>query len=112
MDLQRMMIVGPPDLTNCAPPLYANVAHVSYTPFDFRLTFSLLSAPKDGQQPGGLEAPTLMPQAVAELVLPAAAVPALVDVLRAELDQFTRRFGTPVPSSQQIGPRDRMGVST
>ena len=103
MDLQRMMIVGPPDLTNCAPPLYANVANVSYTPFDFRITFSLLSVPPNDPVSTGLEAPTLVPRAVAELVLPPAALPGLVDVLRVELDQFRRRFGMPVPSAQQLG---------
>lgn len=103
MDLQRMMIVGPPDLTNCGPPTYANVANVSYTPFDFRVTFSLLSVPQNALAPSGLEAPTLVPRAVAELVIPPAAVPAFVDVLRVELEEYRRRFGMPVPSLQQLG---------
>jgi Protein of unknown function (DUF3467) len=102
MNLQRMMIVGPPDLTTCGPPLYANVASVSYTPFDFRVTFALLSVPQNAPASSGLDAPTLVPRAVAELVLPPAAMPGLVDVLRTELSQFHRRFGMPLISESQL----------
>jgi hypothetical protein len=75
------------------PMFYSNLAHVSFTPFDFRISFSLMRARVDSH---GLVAEP--PAEVAEVVLPAAAVEPLVDLLRAELRRFTEEFGAPVPS--------------
>jgi hypothetical protein len=91
--------------TGSPVPVYANVAHVSCTPYDFRLTFSLLSPAPDQPPISGLEFARLEPRQVAEVVVPAAAVPSLVELLRAELDRFSDEFGAPVPSAQQLVPR-------
>jgi hypothetical protein len=88
----EIVTVDPPDISPLDAPVYANVAHVSFTPYDFRITFSLLSA--------SLESGALMsnaPRAVAEVVIPSAAVESLLDLLRGELDRFVEAFGTPRP---------------
>ena len=92
--------IGLPDLTTAAPPVYANVAHTSFTPYDFRITFSLLTLPHDQSPAAGveLEAVSLTPQAVVQVVLPAAAMDSVVELLRAELDRFIERFGPPEPA--------------
>jgi hypothetical protein len=65
---------------------------VSFTPYDFRITFSLLSA---SIASGALLSEA--PQAVAEVVIPAAAVEPVIDLLRGELDRFAEEFGSPRP---------------
>ena len=90
------LTVRDPDLTATADPVYANVVHISFTPYDFRVTFSLMSTPLDGSEPGSLVGP-FVPRGVAEIVMPAAAVEAFADLLRSELRQFVERFGEPQP---------------
>ena len=90
------LTVREPDLTATAEPVYANVVHVSFTPYDFRVTFSLLSTPHDGAEPESLVGP-FVPRGVAEVIMPAAAVEAFADLLRSELRQFVERFGEPQP---------------
>ena len=85
--------VARPDSSTIGPPLYADVAHVSFTPYDFRIMFSLLRSP-DRESP----IPIATPQAVAEIVLPPAAVESLMDLLRVEFDRFVGEFGAPRPS--------------
>jgi hypothetical protein len=94
------LAVGLPDLSMAAAPVYANVAHTTFTPYDFRVTFSLLTVPHD-QAPGSLAsiaALALQPRAVAQVVLPAGAVESLVDLLRAEFDRYVEQFGPPRPT--------------
>jgi hypothetical protein len=94
------LAVGLPDLSMDAAPVYANVAHTTFTPYDFRVTFSLLTVPHD--QPSGslasIAALALQPRAVAQVVLPAGAVESLVDLLRAEFDRYVEQFGPPRPT--------------
>jgi hypothetical protein len=94
------LAVGLPDLSMAAAPVYANVAHTTFTPYDFRVTFSLLTVPHD--QPSGslasIAALALQPRAVAQVVLPAGAVVSLVDLLRAEFDRYVEQFGPPRPT--------------
>ena len=92
-----------PDLSSGPTPSYANVTHVSHTPFDLRLTFSLLEAPLEDGSPGvgvAVDAPliSVRPTAVAEIVMPPEGVEALIDVLRSELDRFHDEVGTPAAS--------------
>jgi hypothetical protein len=87
--------ITPPDLSTVGPPVYANSATMTFTPYDFRITFSLLTMPDDQgsiPEPG---AAVLTPRAVAEVVVPAGVVGQLADVLRAELKQYGERFGEP-----------------
>jgi hypothetical protein len=88
--------IAAPDLTMSEPPVYANVAHVSYTPYDFRITFSLLMTPHDQPAADPLDA-GLTPRGVVEVVLPAASVDSLAELLRAGLGEFVDRFGAPRP---------------
>jgi hypothetical protein len=92
--------VGLPDLTGAAPPVYANVAHASFTPYDFRITFSLLTFPDDRVPAPGADSGvmSLTPRAVAQVVLPAASIDSVVDLLRTELDRFVEEFGAPQPT--------------
>ena len=100
MDPQLVTLaVDDPDRSAVGTPLYANVAHVSCTPYDFRLTFSLLSTSRDGR--AGLVAEP--PRAIAEVVFPAGAMESLVELLREEVDRFVDEFGPPRPSVQRAG---------
>jgi hypothetical protein len=79
------------------PPVYANTASVTFTPYDFRITFSLLTLPHDQGSvpqpaPDGL---VLTPRAVAEVLIPAGEASLMADLLTAELKQYVRRFGEP-----------------
>jgi hypothetical protein len=90
-----------PELSSGPTPTYANVSHVSHTPFDIRLTFSLLRAPlEEGSSPGGavaVDVPlmSVQPTAVAEIVMPPEGVEALIDVLRDELDRYRDEVARP-----------------
>ncbi len=101
-DQTATLAVALPDETGVAAPVYANVAHVSTTPYDLRITFSLLVTPhgQDGSTPGGL--PALMPRAVTEVVLPSAAVESLIELLRVELDAYVQRYGRPAPAVNRL----------
>jgi hypothetical protein len=103
MDRPMTLAVRGPDLSTVGEPDYANVVHVSYTPYDFRVTFSLLMTPHEqgaALPPGGSLA-ALTPRAVREVVLPASAVESLIDVLQAQLDEFVGRYGPVEPSVRQ-----------
>jgi len=85
--------------------VYANAVHISFTPFDVRLTFSFLETPHD-QPPGAVPLPAAPPRAVGEVVLPAA-IDSVLDLLRAELERYVERFGAPRPALQQAARRRR-----
>jgi hypothetical protein len=91
------LVVELPDLEEVGLPIYANITHVSYTPYDFRITFSLLSTPH-GDLDDRPFTPKAPPRAVAEIVLPAAAVGSLAALLGARLEEYTGKFGAPSPS--------------
>jgi hypothetical protein len=97
----RPLVVSPPDMTGAPLPLYANVVHVSSTPFDFRLTFSVLQTPHGGPRSDPF-APSAPPRLVGEVVLPVAAVESLIDVLKREVEDYTERFGTPQRVLQSV----------
>jgi hypothetical protein len=87
------LTIAPPDVSTVGPPVYANTASVTFTPYDFRITFSLLTVPHD--QVSAPDALVLTPRAVAEVVIPAGEAGLLADLLTAELKQYVRRFGEP-----------------
>ena len=98
VDAQMATIaVRSPDVSVLGPPTYANVTHVSFTPYDFRITFSLL--PSSREAPGAVVPEP--PQAVAEIIMPSAAVESLMEVLRTEFDRFVGEFGPPRPTVHQ-----------
>jgi hypothetical protein len=87
--------IAPPDMTAVGMPLYANTSNVTFTPFDFRLSLSLLTMPHDQGSLPDRGAIVLTPKGVAEIVIPAGAVGQFADVLRAELGLYVERFGEP-----------------
>ena len=93
------LAVGLPDLSTVGAPVYANVAHATSTPYDFRVTFSLLTVPHDAAGgPGAVAGLVMAPRAVAQVVIPVGAVESVVDLLRAELDRYIDEFGPPRPT--------------
>lgn len=96
--------VRAPDLTGMGAPTYANVVHVTSTPYDFHLTFSLMQTPHD-QPPGEVFVAEEAPRAIAEILLPAGSIEALLAAVRHELDIYAKRFGTPHPVAQQVYER-------
>jgi hypothetical protein len=90
----RPLVVAPPDMTDAELPMYANVVHISSTPFDFRLTFSILQTPHGGPRSDPF-APSAPPRLVCEVAMPVAAVESLIDVLKHEVEEYTNRFGAP-----------------
>lgn len=86
-------------------PVYANVAHVTFTPYDFRVTLSLLTLPHDETSGHTTDIAALTPRAVAQVVVPAGAVGSLVDLLRADLDRYIEQFGAPRPTVVQSRAR-------
>jgi hypothetical protein len=87
--------IAPPDMTTVGTPVYANTSNVTFTPYDFRLSLSLLTMPHDQGSLPDPSAVVLTPKGVAEVVIPAGAVGQLADVLRAELKLYVERFGEP-----------------
>ena len=93
------LAVGLPDMSTVGVPVYANVAHATSTPYDFRVTFSLLTVPHDDVGgPSALGGMVMAPRAVAQVVIPVGAVESVVDLLRAELDRYIDEFGAPRPT--------------
>ena len=91
------LTIGTPDVSTVGLPVYANTTRVAFTPYDFRITFSLLTFPHDRtsvQEPAP-DALVLTPRAVAEVVIPAGGASLLADLLAAEFKQYVRRFGEP-----------------
>ena len=93
-----------PDLRGIGAQTYANVVHVTSTPYDFRLTFSLMQTPHD-QPASEVFVAEEAPQAVAEILLPAGGIEAVLAAVRHELDIYAERFGTPHPMAHQVGQR-------
>ena len=98
MDRPMTLAVRAPDMATVGEPDYANIVHATYTPYDLRVTFSLLMTPHEQ----GAPAPgALTPRAVREVVLPISAVESLIEVLQAQLEEFVGRYGRVEPSVHQ-----------
>jgi hypothetical protein len=91
------LTIGSPDVSTVDLPVYANTASVTFTPYEFRITFSLLTFPHDqGSVPRpASDALVLTPRAVTDVMIPAGEAGLLADLLTAELKQYVRRFGEP-----------------
>ena len=91
------LTIAPPDVSTVGPPVYANTANVTFTPYDFRITFSLLTWPHDRESVphSAPDVLLLTPRAVAEVVIPAGEASLLADLLKAESKQYVERFGEP-----------------
>ncbi|MGY1808556.1 DUF3467 domain-containing protein [Blastococcus sp. SYSU D00669] len=88
--------IGAMDVPDYLRPTYANFANVGHTPFDFRLTFALLKAPRPGPETAHLaETGTIAPEAVADLILPVGVIPGLIAALRENYEKYLDLYGLP-----------------
>lgn len=77
-------------------PTYANFANVGHTPFDFRVTFAIVKAPRPGAEVDAMAASgQIEPEAVADLILPVGVIPGLISALRENYDRYIELFGLP-----------------
>ena len=77
-------------------PLYANYVSVNHTPWDFRLTFSVVKAPVPGPEREEAERQaTLLGEAVADLMIPASLMHGLISALTSNFDTYIKQYGPP-----------------
>jgi Protein of unknown function (DUF3467) len=92
----RAVEIGGMAVPDYLRPTYANYANVAHTPFDFRVTFAVLKAPRPGAETQRVEeAGFIEPEAVAELILPVGVVPGLIAALRESYEKYLDQFGVP-----------------
>src|SRR3954464_15004076 len=91
------LTIASPDISTLGLPIYANTATVTFTPYDFRLTFSLMRVPHDQDAAARppADAFVLTPQAVVEVMVPPGEARVLSDLLAAEFKQYVGKFGEP-----------------
>jgi hypothetical protein len=88
-------------------PVYSNFAIVGHTPYDFRLTFALVKAPRPGSEVDDvLTAGKLSPEAVADMVIPLGMVPGLIHALQTNYTEYLKNYG--IPGLEQ-GPQQEGG---
>jgi hypothetical protein len=85
--------IGAPEMGEYLRPQYANTVASNFTPWDFRIIFSLLAIPP--QVPGSGKNVEVHPQAVADIVLPAAVMHSLIALLQRQFDQYLDQYGAP-----------------
>ena len=99
--------VGPPTEPDYLRPVYANTLNINFTPYDFKLTFSLLNMPLEippGADPG--EPIEVHPSAVAEVIVPATLMHALISVINDQFDRYLEQFGPPGLDPQGPGRQE------
>lgn len=85
-------------------PVYANFANVSFSPYDFRVTFALAKAPRPGPETEAAQSSgNLNPEAVADLVVPVGMIPGLIQALSTSYSQYLTNYG--IPGMEQ-GPQN------
>ena len=96
--------IGPPDMGEYLRPQYANTVNVNFTPYDFKILFSLLTIPiaaPKGATPG--KPVELHPVGVAEVVIPASVMHATIALLQRQFDLYLNQYGA--PGMDPEGPR-------
>lgn len=95
-DMEFQASVGPPTQPEYLRSVYANHLNVTFSPHDFRFTFSLLEmpleVPEDAEAGGRIE---LRPHAVANVVVPASMMHALMSLLQQQFSRYLTQFGPP-----------------
>lgn len=96
--------VGVPTEPDYLRPVYSNHLNVNYTPHDFRFMFSLLEIPLEVPTDAAVEGKVeLHPHAVANVVVPASLMHALMSLLQQQFGRYLTQFGPPGLDPQ--GPR-------
>ncbi len=86
--------IGPPELPEYLRSTYANIVAANFTPYDFRLVFSLLTTPLDmGADDSGTV--TLRPTGVADIIIPASVMHGLISLLQEQFNLYLDQFGAP-----------------
>ena len=78
-------------------PVYANHVQVNHTPWDFRLTFSVLRAPVPGQEQDEVnkKGGVVHPEAIADIIVPANLMHGLIAALQTNFSSYLDQFGPP-----------------
>jgi hypothetical protein len=90
---QVAVSIGPPVEPEYLRPIYANGLQINHGPHDFRLLFWHLRIPThidSGESPVHVQ-----PQAVAEVIVPATLMHALITTMKQNFDTYLDRFGPP-----------------
>jgi hypothetical protein len=87
--------VGAPVEPDFLRPVYANQLNMTFTPHDFKLTFSYLALPNEPPVPGPDGTVQIRPTAVASVVIPATLMHALMSVFNTQFDKYLQQFGPP-----------------
>lgn len=96
--------IGPPQFPEYLRPIYANFATVNHTPWDFRITFGLVTAPAAPEEASGVEQTgEARPVAVADVIVPANLMFGLITALKQNFDNYIALHGAPGMNPE--GPR-------
>lgn len=88
--------IGSVDAPDYLRPTYANYAVVGHTPYDFRLTFAIVKAPRPGLETESAQSSKeLHPEAVADMVIPLGMVPGLIQALQTNYSTYLSNYGIP-----------------
>jgi len=80
--------------------------NVTYTPWDFRMTFGVLKTPLPGSEvEQAQQAQQVQPEAVADLILPANLIHGVIGALREGFDRYIEQYGAPGMNPE--GPEQR-----
>ena len=102
-ELEEVRIVGI-EVPDFLRPQYANHVSINHTPWDFRLTFSVLRTPlvgaetKEAKADGGVHA-----EAIADMIIPANLMFGLITALQSNFDGYMNEYGA--PGMDPEGPR-------
>jgi hypothetical protein len=96
--------IGGVNLPEYLRPVYANYVNATFTPWDFRLTFAVLKSPLPGPElDAAREAGSVTPEAVADIIIPANLMAALLTLLQNNFNNYVSRYG--VPGMEPGGPQ-------
>lgn len=87
--------IGKPEIPEYLRPTYANLVNGNFTPYDFRLVFSLLTTPVGGPPDGAGSVVEVHPVAVADIVIPASVMHGLISLLQEQFNAYLDQFGAP-----------------
>lgn len=87
--------VGAPIEPDFLRPVYANQLNMTFTPHDFKMTFSYLALPNEPPTADADGKVEIRPTAVASVVIPATLMHAVMGVLNAQFDKYLQQFGPP-----------------
>ena len=90
----KIKIVPDPTIETPYPRIYSNYVAVQSTPFDFTLRFCD-AVPIFDQPKGGAEIVENHVPIIAEIVLPVAIFPSLIDAMKQQYDNYLKTYAGP-----------------